>query len=305
MSEPAAPLIQGGARDPAYRNRAGRRSTLVSIVVNLILTIGQITVGIVSGSQGLVADGVHTLSDLVSDFVVLWAGQHSGKGPDADHAYGHQRYENAATLALGVLLLLVGVGMLWAALQKIQAPQSVQSVQVIALWVALATVVAKESLFRYMLAIATRLRSSMLIANAWHARSDAASSLVVVVGIGGNLLGVPLLDPIAALVVGLMVMRMGWKFFWNSLNDLMDRAVSTDELAAIHATLSATPGVLGIHELRTRKMGDMTMVDVDLEINAYQTVAEGHAIALAARQRVMAQHNVLDVMTHVDPVEPM
>ncbi|MEO7031115.1 MAG: cation diffusion facilitator family transporter, partial [Herbaspirillum sp.] len=181
-------------------------------------------------------------------------------------------------------------------------PQSAQSVHVIALWVALGAVVAKESLFRYMLAVATRIRSSMLVANAWHARSDAASSLVVVVGIGGNLLGVPLLDPIAAMVVGLMVTRIGVKFFWNSLNDLMDRAVSVEELNAIRATLLSTPGVRGIHDLRTRKMGDMTMVDVDLEIDGSQTVSQGHAIAFDARNRVMERHEVLDVMTHVDPV---
>lgn len=302
MSEPAAGVSQTGSHDPALRSQAGRKSTWVSIVVNLVLTAVQIVIGLFSGSQGLVADGIHTLSDLVSDFVVLWAARHSGKGPDADHAYGHQRYENAASLVLGMLLLAVGVGMLWAALEKIQAPQSAQSVHVIALWVALGTVVAKESLFRYMLAVATRIRSSMLVANAWHARSDAASSLVVVVGIGGNLLGVPLLDPIAAMVVGLMVTRIGAQFFWNSLNDLMDRAVSVEELNAIRATLLSTPGVRGVHDLRTRKMGDMTMVDVDLEIDGSQTVLQGHAIAFDARRRVMERHEVLDVMTHVDPV---
>lgn len=291
--------------DPVERYRAGRKSTLVSVAVNVALTLFQVLVGLFSGSQGLIADGLHSLSDLVSDFVVLVAGRHSHKGPDADHAYGHQRYETAASLALGAILMLVGVGMLWAALRKIQAPQSVQSVHLIALWVALAALLAKELLFRYMLAIATKIRSGMLIANAWHARSDAASSLVVALGIGGNLLGFFILDPIAALVVGLMVSRMGWKFFWAALNDLMDRAVSEDESNAIRATLVATPGVLGVHDLRTRKMGDLTTVDVHLEINAQQTVAEGHAIAVEARRRTIERHGVLNVMTHVDPVDPV
>jgi cation diffusion facilitator family transporter len=168
--------------------------------------------------------------------------------------------------------------------------------------VALVALLSKELLFRYMLRIAERVRSSLLVANAWHARSDAASSLVVALGIVGNLAGFTLLDPVAAAVVGLMVSRTGWGFFWSALHDLMDRAVSSEETEAIRATLMATPGVQGLHDLRTRRMGDMTLVDVHLEIDGEITVTEGHAIATAARQRVLEAHHVLDVMTHVDPV---
>jgi len=283
------------------RYEAGRKSTLVSIVVNLVLTTLQIIVGIFSGSQALVADGVHSLSDLVADFVVLFAARQSRSPADADHQYGHQRFETAASLALGGTLLAVGIGMLVSAFFKLQT-LNVQTVHLTALWVALATLVSKEILFRYMLGIAERVRSSMLVANAWHARSDAVSSLVVALGIAGNLLGFPLLDPIAALIVGLMIVRTGAVFFWQALNDLMDRAVSEEESQAIRETLLATPGVFGLHDLRTRKMGDMTIVDVHLELDGNQTVTEGHAIAALARQRVMEQHHVLDVMTHVDPV---
>lgn len=283
------------------RYEAGRKSTLVSIVVNLVLTTLQIIVGIFSGSQALVADGVHSLSDLVADFVVLFAARQSRSPADADHQYGHQRFETAASLALGGTLLAVGIGMLVSAFFKLQALNA-QTVHLTALWVALATLVSKEILFRYMLGIAERVRSSMLVANAWHARSDAVSSLVVALGIAGNLLGFPLLDPIAALIVGLMIVRTGAVFFWQALNDLMDRAVSEEESQAIRETLLATPGVFGLHDLRTRKMGDMTIVDVHLELDGNQTVTEGHAIAALARQRVMEQHHVLDVMTHVDPV---
>lgn len=285
------------------RYRAGRTSTLVSIAVNVGLTALQVAAGIFSGSQALVADGVHSLSDLVSDFVVLVAARQSRKQADADHQYGHQRFETAASLALGGLLLAVGIGMLASAAHKIQSFGHTPPVHAAALWVALAALLAKELLFRYMLRVAQRVRSSMLVANAWHARSDAASSLVVALGIAASLGGFTLLDPVAAAVVGLMVMRMGWRFFWSALNDLMDRAVSEEESQAIRATLLATPGVQGLHDLRTRRMGDLTQVDVHLEIDGALTVAQGHAIAAAARQRVLEAHNVLDVMTHVDPVE--
>ena len=143
----------------------------------------------------------------------------------------------------------------------------------------------------------------MLVANAWHARSDAASSLVVSLGIIGNLAGYPILDPIAALIVGFMISRMGWEFSWSSLNDLMDRAADEQEVRAIQQTIIETPGVLNMHDLRTRKMGDMIVVDVHIEVEATQTVEAGHNIAVLTRQRVMQKHRVINVLTHVDPAQ--
>ncbi len=283
------------------KDRAVKRSTWVSVVVNLGLTATQVAAGLISGSQGLVADGIHSLSDLVADFVVLIANHHSRKDADEDHPYGHHRYENAASLVLGALLLTVGVGMLWSAFLKLEQPDSVQKVHVAALWVAGGALVAKELLFRYMLAVAKRVKSSMLVANAWHARSDAASSLVVGIGIIGNLAGYPILDPIAAAIVGFMVGKMGWEFGWVALHDLMDRAVDEEEVKAIRQTLQETPGVAGVHDIRTRKMGDMIVVDAHLEVDAGLTVEAGHDIAVQARSRVMQRHRVLNLMTHVDP----
>jgi cation diffusion facilitator family transporter len=286
---------------PAERMAAASRSTWVSVGVNLVLTIAQVVVGVLAKSQGLIADGIHSLSDLVADFVVLLASHHSKKDADADHPYGHQRFETAASLVLGTLLLVVGVGMLWSAARKLEAPETVQTVHIMALWVAGGALIAKELLFRYMLSVAKRVKSSMLVANAWHARSDAASSLVVAVGIIGNLAGYPILDPIAALIVGFMVTRIGWGFSWDALHDLMDRAVDEQEVQAIRRTLLETPGVSDVHDVRTRKMGDMIVVDAHIEVNANITVEAGHDIAVEARQRVLQRHRVLNLMTHVDP----
>ena len=286
---------------PAERAAAASRSTWVSVGVNLCLSFTQITIGVLAKSQGLIADGIHSLSDLVADFVVLFASHHSKKDADEDHPYGHQRFETAASLVLGVLLLVVGVGMLWAAFRKLEEPDTVQKVHVVALWVVGGALVAKELLFRYMLVVAKRIKSSMLVTNAWHARSDAASSLVVGIGIVGNVAGYPILDPIAALIVGFMVAKMGWEFGWDALHDLMDRAVDEQEVEAIRRTLIETPGVRGVHEVRTRKMGDMIVVDAHIEVDASISVEAGHDIAVAARERVMQRHRVLDLMTHVDP----
>jgi cation diffusion facilitator family transporter len=141
----------------------------------------------------------------------------------------------------------------------------------------------------------------MLVANAWHARSDAASSLVVGIGIIGNLAGYPILDPIAAIIVGFMVGRMGWSFGWDAMHDLMDRSVDAQEIEAIRRTLTETQGVRNVHDVRTRKMGDMIVVDAHLEVDATISVEQGHDIAVAARQRVLQNHRVLNLMTHVDP----
>ena len=283
------------------RAAAASRTTWVSVAVNTLLSATQIAVGIFAKSQGLVADGIHSLSDLVADFVVLFASHHSKKDADDEHPYGHQRFETAASLVLGLLLLAVGIGMLWSAFRKLEDPDTVPRVHLVALWVAVAALAAKEILFRYMLATAKRVKSSMLVANAWHARSDAASSLVVGLGIVGNLAGYPILDPIAAAIVGFMVAKMDWTFGWAAMHDLMDRAANEQEVEAIRRTLAETPGVADVHDVRTRKMGDMIVVDAHIEVDATITVEAGHDIAVMARHRVMERHQVLNVLTHVDP----
>lgn len=293
--------VEHSPHSAAERTAAATRSTWVSVAVNLVLSTLQIVVGVLAKSQALIADGIHSLSDLVADGVVLLANHHSQKDADDDHPYGHQRFETAASLVLGLLLLAVGVGMVWSAVSKLEDTNTIAVVHPVALWVAGAALVSKELLFRYMLRVAKAVKSSMLVANAWHARSDAASSLVVGLGLAGNLLGYPLLDPIAALIVGLMVGKMGWEFGWDALHDLMDRGLDEAEVQAIRTTLLATPGVAGVHDVRTRKMGDMVVADAHIEVDATLTVEVGHNIAVAARAAVLQRHRVLNLMTHVDP----
>jgi cation diffusion facilitator family transporter len=292
------------AVDPGAKARAASRSTWVSVAVNSCLSALQVLVGLLSGSAGLIADGVHSLSDLVADFLVLFVSAHSRSDPDERHPYGHHRFENAASLALGMLLLIVGAGMVWTAAVKIGHHTAIPRVEMSALYVAGAALVSKELLFRYMLGVARRVRSAMLVANAWHARSDAASSLVVGVGIVGNLAGYPFLDPVAALVVGCMVLKMGWSFGWEALHDLMDQAADDEQVEAIRATLLAAPGVRGCHNLRTRKMGDLVAIDVHLDIDAELTVEAAHDIVHRAEDAVRAQHPVLSLMAHIDPWRP-
>ena len=294
------------ASSVATRQQSAERSTLVSAGVNCVLSVGQIAAGLWSHSQGLVADGLHTLSDLIADGIVFIANRNSHKGPDEDHQYGHARYENAASLGLGLLLIGAGAGMIWAAVESLRSPQGATPVHGLALVVGLIALVAKEGLFRYMLAVAKRIGSRMLIANAWHARSDAISSLVAAVGVAGNLMGYHWLDPVAACVVGAMIGRVGLRFGWEALNDLMDRALPPSQVQAIRASLAGTPGVISVHDLRTRVTGDQALVDAHIEVDPRVSVSEGHAIAVRARTNALAAHTamaVLDVQIHVDPSE--
>jgi cation diffusion facilitator family transporter len=289
------------AAQSVEKHDVARKTTFVSIALNTVLTTLQIVIGVVAHSQALVADGVHSLADLVSDFVVLLANRHSGAQPDADHNYGHSRYETVASLFLGALLIAVGVGMLWRAGTRLTDLQNIPAVHISALAVAVLVLVSKEALFRYMLREAQRVRSAMLIANAWHARSDAASSLVVAIGIVGSLAGVRLLDPIAAAIVGFMVARMGWTFGWDALQDLSDRALDDAAAEDVRKLLMSTPGVRDVHELRTRKMGDFALVDAHILVDPLISVSEGHYIAESARLRVLTDSRVLDALIHVDP----
>ncbi|KFB75187.1 MAG: cation diffusion facilitator family transporter [Candidatus Accumulibacter phosphatis] len=278
-----------------------QRVTWISVVVNIFLTGAQVVAGIMAHSQGLIADGLHSLSDLVCDFLVLFAAHHSKDPADERHPYGHARIETAASFALGAILAVTGAGIIWGAGVKLQNLDNLPPVQQLALWTAILALVAKEGLFRYMLHVGERLRSPMLIANAWHARSDAASSLVVALGIVGNLIGYNFADSVAAVIVGFMIVRMGVVFAWDAVLELIDTGLSVEEVDSIRQVIIDTPGVRNLHELRTRRMAHRSLVDAHVCVDARISVSEGHRIAEMTRKRILDSHpSVSDVLVHVD-----
>lgn len=287
------------------RFAAAQKCTWVSVWVNLLLTLLQLAAGYFGRSQALIADGLHSLSDLLSDFLVLFANRQSNRHADAEHPYGHARIETAATLLLGSALVALGIALLIAAGIRLQDPQSLQTVHTATFWIALLTLIAKEGLFRYLMAVAKRVRSQLLASNAWHSRSDAASSLVVLAGIGGNLLGFTFLDSVAAAVVGVMIAHMGGKLALQAMAELIDTGLDAEEVEAIRQTLLNTHGVRGLHELRTRKMADNALVDAHILVDPKISVSEGHYIAESARHAVLNNHQVMDVMVHIDPEDDM
>jgi cation diffusion facilitator family transporter len=285
-----------------HEQRQALRSTWVSVWINVLLASAQIVIGYIARSQALMADGVHSLSDLVADGVVLFAARHSHADADEEHPYGHARFETAASLAIGVILLLTGLGMVWSAGMKLHGGSALDAVHPVALAIALTTLAAKEILFRYMRRVGERLKSSMLIANAWHARADAASSLVVSVGIGANLLGYHSMDAVAAILVGFMIARAGWSFSVEAFHSLTDHALDPEEIKRIRNTTMLVNGVIGIHELRTRRMGDWAVIDMHVEVDSHLTVSEGHYIAERISEVVRATHRVAECTVHIDPV---
>ncbi len=293
-----------GRPDAAARAREASRATWISAVLNLALTVAQLIAGWLAHSQSLVAHGLHSFSDLLSDFLVLYANRRGSHPADREHPYGHARVETAATLILGASLALVGFGILWQAALRLQAVAELPQVELLALWVALITAAAKEALFRYLRRVARRLRSPLLSANAWHTRADAASALVVVAGIAGALMGWLFLDLLAAAAMGFMILRMGLRLAWDSLQELIDTGLDGKEVEAIARTLRNTPGVRGLHELRSRRMAHQALVDAHLLVDPRISVSEGHRLGERARQRVLAAHpDVADVLVHIDAEE--
>ena len=279
-----------------------RKVTLVGAVVDLVLGVAKIIVGVIASSQALIADGIHSLSDLATDFLVLFAAKHAHREADDEHPYGHGRIETVATVVLGVSLVAVAVGISYDAIRRLMAPELLLHPGWLALLVALISVLSKELIYQYTARAARRLRSKMLRANAWHSRTDAISSIIVVIGVIVTMLGYPSFDALAAVAVALMVAKIGWDLLWKSLQELIDTALDPERVEAIRETIMAVDGVRTCHMLRTRHSGSDALVDVHILVDPALSVSEGHQIGEAVRWRLIKTiDDVSDVTVHIDP----
>jgi cation diffusion facilitator family transporter len=288
--------------DSLERARLTRRVTVVGGVVNLLLSGLKIVFGVLGNSQSLVADGIHSLSDLLTDVLVLYAAHHAQQEPDEQHPYGHARFETAATLGLSLFLFLVAAGLIWDAVSRLFHPESLLQPGISALYVAALSIASKEWLFHYTRIAAKRIRSDMLRANAWHHRSDAISSIVVLVGVAGTMAGLPYLDAVATVLVGFMIAKIGWDLGWGSVQELVDTGLEANRIQAIRDTILSVGGVRDIHMLRTRRLGGSAAADVHVLVEPRLSVSEGHMISLIVEQRLKEQIDELeDVTVHIDP----
>lgn len=288
------------ALDSRYREM--RKVTLVGSAVDLLLGTSKIFFGVVANSQALIADGVHSLSDLVTDFLVLFAAKHSHRAADKEHPYGHGRIETVATVILGVSLTLVAIGISYDAIRRLLTPELLLHPGVLALVVALISVLSKEAIYQYTVRVARRLRSKLLLANAWHSRSDALSSVIVMIGVGGAMAGFPWLDAVAAVAVAVMIAKIGWNLLWKNLQELIDTALDPEQVEAIRRSITRLDGVRALHMLRTRHSGSDALVDVHILVDPRLSVSEGHQIGEAVRVSLIERFDeITDVTVHIDP----
>ncbi len=284
------------------RAQAISRTAITGAIANLVMSVVKIGVGTIANSQALIADGIHSFSDLLTDILVWVAGRHSTQAPDQEHPYGHARYETLATLVLGIFLIVVALGIGWDAAGRLFAPDQLQQPSHWALYVAAGSILVNEWLFWYTLGYSKRVRSNMLRANAWHHRSDAVSSIVVLIGVAGTMVGLPYLDAIAAVLVAFMIAKIAWDLGLEAVQELVDTGLDAERLAQIKETILSVGGVRDVHMLRTRKHGGTASADVHLLVDSKVSVSEGHMISVLVEQRLKHQiDEITDVTVHIDP----
>jgi cation diffusion facilitator family transporter len=287
--------------DAARRYAAGRRVTLTAAGINLFLAVLKFTGGVFAHSQALIADAIDSTADLFSDMAVLYGARQGSRAPDPKHPYGHGRVETLVSVFLGAVLLATAAGISLSAAQRLLDPADIVPPGPAALAVAVTAIALKEWIYRYTLRVGRETRSRMLEANAWHQRTDSISSLVVLLGVGGSLLGMPYLDPVAAIGVSVLIARIGWELLWQSVTELTDAALSRDRVAAIRQAIRGIEGVQDLHLLRTRRAGPDALVDVHVQVNPLISVSEGHRIAEHIRERLIRDlDEVSDVLVHID-----
>jgi cation diffusion facilitator family transporter len=276
--------------------------TLWGVLINIVLSVTKLLGGIWGHSQALIADGLHSLSDLASDGMVLLAARHAGEEADEDHPYGHARFETLATVGLAGLLIIVGLGIAYDALLRLVNTVPPETPAIYTLWIAGFSVLSKEALYHYTRIVGKRINSSMLAANAWHHRSDAISSIVVLIGIIGAQMGMPKLDAFAAIVVALMVLKIGYELGYHSIQELVDTALDPVVVDKIRNRILAHEDVRELHMLRTRRMGQNALVDVHILVSPKLSVSEGHHISEAVEKALIDSfEEINDVTVHIDP----
>ena len=284
------------------RDKAMRNTSIVGAIVNLSLTIAKVFFGIVGQSHALIADGVHSLADLSTDLMVWLAAKYSNQPADKEHPYGHARIETAFTVGLGVVLIITAIGIVVDSAQRLLNPETLLQPTPIVLLIAAISILANEGLYQYTMRAARQFNSGLLKANAWHHRSDAISSIVVLIGVAGSLMGVPYLDAFAALGVALMIGHIGWTQAWASIRELVDTGMEPKTASALKRIIENIEGVQGVHMLRSRRMGGAYLIDVHIVVHERLSVSEGHRIAEYVRLKLIDSHeNISNALVHIDP----
>jgi cation diffusion facilitator family transporter len=287
--------------DSKKRTQSAQKVTIIGAVIDFLLAIFKVVAGILGNSGALIADGIHSFSDLLSDAVVLYTTKHSAEAADDEHPYGHERFETVATLGLAVILAIIGLGIIFDAVKNFSEPSELTQ-HTLLLSVAVLSIFSKEMLYWYTLKIAKTYQSNLLKANAWHHRSDALSSVVVLAGIIGSLNGYLYLDSVAAIVVGLMILMVAWELGLSATKELVDTSIDIEQVKKVKTAIGMISGVNNVHSLRTRKIGHAISADVHVQVDPFLSVSEGHIISVNV-ERIAKEclEDLMDVTVHIDP----
>ena len=281
--------------------RAKKNITVIGGLANLVLSVFKIGCGWFTQSQALVADGFHSLSDLLTDGLVYYASHHAGQEADEKHPYGHARFETLATVILGALLVATAGGIIWNAIAGFFNDDVLLHGWLV-ITIVMISVLSNEVMYQLTMKIARDTKSELMKANAWHHRSDAISSLVVLIGVGLDMAGFQYFDSIAAIIVGLMVAKVGVDLALNASKELVDTALDEEVVEKIKQIILDASGTRELHFLRTRKMGDTALVDVHILVDPKISVSEGHLISERVRlSLIKGVENIGEVTVHIDP----
>jgi len=278
----------------------GLKVTLVGAAANLLLSIIKLLGGIFGNSTAMIADAAHSLSDLLTDAVVLFTHKIGRMPKDEGHPYGHGRAESIGAVMVGAIIIFAGIGLGYETFQIVASGQFRIPGWIAALSAVL-SIVINEGIFRYTLKVGEKIHSPSIIANAWHHRSDAISSIAALIGIVAGFSGYPIMDPVAGAIVGLMIIRVGYVIVAEGISDLMDSALSEDKTEDTRRAIDEIQEVSEFHDLRTRRMGGKVFMDVHILVDPDLTVTEGHKIAESVRHKlIQTMDNIEDVLVHVD-----
>ena len=296
---------QTSTTDETSKERIVRQVTWIGLFVNLVLAAIKFAAGIFGRSQALVADAIHSLTDLTTDIAVIAGSHYWSRPPDENHPYGHRRLETLVTVFIGVMLIAAGIGIGWKAISTLQEKQAGPPGW-IAVLAALASIVCKESIYRWTAITGRRVKSAALAANAWHHRTDALSSLPVLIAVAGARIfpSWSFLDRVGAVIVSIFILHASIKIIWPGLSELIDVGAPTETRKKIRDIALKNEGVLQVHDIRTRYISSSIQVDLHIVVEGLITVREGHDIADDVKARIIdAIPEVLDVVVHVDPPE--
>ena len=300
MSDPLSPSSDRQKQLTRERS-AATRITFIGMILDAFLGVLKVITGLLFHSQALLVDGIHSFSDVASDLVVVGVMRLSRQAPDQEHPYGHQRIETLGTMVLGSLLIAVGAALAWDNTLRLLDHASAILPEWLILVAALISVLSKEWIYRYTRRVGLAIRSDLIVANAWHSRTDALSSIVVLVSTVGAMMGYLWLDILAAIIISGLIIYIGWKFTWDSVRELIDTGLSPEDTATLREKAMSIEGVRDVHELRSRRMGQDILLDVHLVVRPEISVSEGHQIGMhvvAAMRETM--DNILDINFHVD-----